>query len=106
MSTEAYLNAPFSQPSTTATPVLTSPLAMPQAPGQDDAVIMFMSTMRRVYGDGAHLAMVLPRMAARHPGVAAEVIVMGNLGPESVGRAVESLRIYDRTGVAIAPRRV
>lgn len=104
----AYLNAPFAQgtpvPPTTATPVLTSPLALPQAPGQDDGVVIFLSTLRRTTRDGDLLADAFPRLMARAPQVGAEVLRLATSGGAiSLGLAIESVRTYAATRVAVMP---
>jgi len=88
---------------TGAPKIATAPNMITLAQGEDDRVMIFGSRLRRTMGDGADLAALLPKLTARHPGVADQVITLGGLGDESFGRAVESLRIYGRTGVAQAP---
>lgn len=96
---------PRPMPMATATPVLTSPLAMPQGVENDDMTMIFLRGLR-YYRDGAVLAMTLPRLIAVHPQGAELVISMGNLGGESRDRAVESLRVYARSGCWVVPAAV
>lgn len=89
----------------TAAPVRTSNLGtpLPVALGHDDSAMIFRATLLRTERDGVELRGGLDRMVARAPMVAAQVIAAGSLGAETRGRAVEALRTYLGTGVAVAP---
>lgn len=109
-----YLRAPFAQPQPEGTRVPQGAVAvatracvsapLPVAQGEDDRVMIFTSRLRTSLGDGASLAPLVARLAARAPQVADLVITLGGLGAESFGRAVETLRIYRDTRVIQAPR--
>lgn len=111
MNAKAYLVTPFVQP-TQGTPapkiaknkIADAPAMIVAAPGEDDRLMIFTSRLRRIMGDGADLATVLARLASRHPQVADAVITLGGQGEESFGRAVQTIRIYDRTRVAQMPQ--
>lgn len=109
MNAKAYLVTPFAQPQgeeTRVHKITDFPVVavLPVAPGEDDRLMIFTSRLRRIMGDGADLATVLARLASRHPQVADAVITLGGQGEESFGRAVQVIRIYDRTRVAQMPQ--
>lgn len=108
MSAKPYLATPFAQPQAQGTalskivdhPVM---IALPVAPGHDDSAMIFRSVLLRTERDGSELRAGLDHMASQHPRVASQVILAGSLGEVSRGRAVDALRTYLATGVAVAP---
>jgi hypothetical protein len=76
---------------------------IPLVTGWDDSVVMFRSRLLVDERDGVDLLAALDRMVQCHNPTAQRVVLMASLGTVSYGRALESLRTYARTGVAVMP---
>jgi hypothetical protein len=80
--------------------------SLPTLHGRDDGVIMFRSRLLVDEKDGADLCTALDRMVRSHPRIGDAVIRMGGCGGASAYvNALDSLRTYESTGVAIVPLR-
>lgn len=69
-----------------------------------DAEAQFRSRLLTGEKDGVDLLGALDRMSTTHPNVARHVVKAGTLGVVSYGRALECLRTYASTKVAMPPQ--
>jgi hypothetical protein len=76
---------------------------LPVLSGWDDSVVMFRSKVLLDETDGVTLMSALDRLVQRHNPFARAVVSMGSLGSLSYERALDALRTYERTGVAVMP---
>lgn len=68
-----------------------------------DGLTMFRSYLLQTQQDGPELISALARLTSVHPLIGAGLAHTGLLGEISKGRAVDCLRTYMATGVAMAP---
>lgn len=76
---------------------------IPVVSGWDDSVVLFRSKVLLDETDGVDLLSALDRMVMRHNRFAQRVVSVGSLGALSYARAIDALRTYARTGVAVMP---
>jgi hypothetical protein len=80
--------------------------SLPVLDGRDDGVIMFRSRLLVEERDGADLCAALDRMVRSHPQIGDAVIRMGGCGGASAyANALDSLRTFADTSVAVVPLR-
>lgn len=78
--------------------------SLPVAQGHDDTVMIMRSALLKREADGADLVRALDKLIMTHAGVGAAVVAAGSLGMIMWVAAVDALRTYIETGVAMAPR--
>lgn len=104
-----WISAPFAQPTREVTPVapkINNAPVMIAMPSTADLDAIFRSTLLKIAKDGCDLIMTMDAMITRHPAIATQVLLTGVGGgatPGSMALAIESLRIFEATGVAMPP---
>lgn len=99
MTHTAWIDAPFAQPTTQATPAPEVEVIM----GHGDEVMIFRSQLLVREANGVDLRAAFDRLTMIHPQVAMIVAEAGSGGMIMRERAIGSLTEYMITGVAVAP---